>query len=324
MPRNGGLAGLVAGLALAATSGLAQDGRFTPGEAIEYKVGTATPETWERGVIIKALDGGKQYLVRQKPSEFFPEGPERAYYPADLRRPVTGGPTAKKAAGDATPGPGAPARPTGPLTEEDVLAYARTVFGGGDRLTNEGNPKRDQLAAQVRDYIKTHGVGFKAPLLGPFEKKLYNQGTVSVNIRHAIQDNFGPHPKLTDYAGTFYLRKLTRGGTLTADRDGGVTITSADPENETGRLTIGRDGTYEWVLGHGDPPARWVRGKWHEARPDETAPTEGGPVVVLEKARGGVDHTARLCRDPAFAGWLDVGEGPARGAVLYGRQARPK
>ncbi|HEY1066126.1 MAG TPA: hypothetical protein VGE52_08450 [Pirellulales bacterium] len=312
----------------------AGDAEFQPGDVIEYKVGVSVPVKWERGVIIKPLDGGKQYLIHEKPSQFFPEGPERAYSPEELRRL---GP-------DAPPPPRTPGRNPNPpqpdddasnvanaddaeglLSEEDVLAFCRKVFGGADRETNEGNPMRTMFSDLVREHIKQHGTNFKASATGKFYEKLHAQGTGSVHIVQAINDNYGKHPELTDYVGTFLLRASNRGSNSVKPDGAGVKkILIQDSQAESGRLTINADGTYEWELMRGDPPAKWLRGKWREAQPAEMMPTEGGPAIWLEEAKGGDEYMVRMDREVGYADWINVGYGKGRTPVEYGRRATPK
>ena len=55
-----------------------------PGERVEYKTG-AYPEKWDVGTCVRPLPGGTQVLIRQAPSQFYPEGSERAYAVGDVR-----------------------------------------------------------------------------------------------------------------------------------------------------------------------------------------------------------------------------------------------
>ncbi|HEY1171489.1 MAG TPA: hypothetical protein VGH19_08985 [Verrucomicrobiae bacterium] len=154
---------------------------FKAGQVIEYRVRGAYPEVWERGTILRELEGGKQYLIRQKPSQFYPEGLEYAYSPNDLRtakdakplEPVTGKTTpttaptpipapapAPKPATTETPrtAPAPAVQGHGLLTKAEVIAYAKQIFGPGDAFAN---PQRDALLNQIRDLIKTRGVSFE-------------------------------------------------------------------------------------------------------------------------------------------------------------------
>ena len=79
------LLGLVLGLG-------AQAQQFKPGDAIEYLSHGSYPPKWERGVFVSELPGGKQYAIREKPTQFFPEGSQIAYGVNEVRRPGAGAP----------------------------------------------------------------------------------------------------------------------------------------------------------------------------------------------------------------------------------------
>ncbi len=66
----------------------------------------------------------------------------------------------------------------------------------------------------------------------------------------------------------------------------------------------------------GDRPR--TRGPGHEFPPDESCPCEGGPSIVLERAQGGYDYTARFRRQADYAGWLEIGQDKARSPRLLG------
>ncbi|MBX3397297.1 MAG: hypothetical protein KF873_01035 [Gemmataceae bacterium] len=292
---------------------------FKPGDAVEYKVGGSTPPQWERGTIVKAYEGGKQYLVREKPSRFFPEGFEKTYAAENLRAPKD-----EKASTDtpAAPKPGTTAAPPkastaagGPLTKAEVVAYAKSLFGSGDPFAD--SEKRDKNLNAIRDYIKTRGVAFVAD--DTFNYKDLPNGMNSVHIGAAIQSNYGPHPKLENYYGTYLLRTTNR-GSKTSTKDGSrVVVTTTDAQFESGALVIAKGGTFTWKLGRTDPESKWITGKWREATADEMQPWEGGPMIVLEKARQGEDYTVRMCRVPGYEKWIDVGMGKGRIAASYGR-----
>jgi hypothetical protein len=150
---------------------------------------------------------------------------------------------------------------------------------------------------------------------------LNEQGTSSVHIVQAIDDNYGAHPKLQDYFGTFWLRSSNRGSkSVTSDGAGGKNVIVRGSWHESGRLTINRDGTYEWEVLRGDPSAKWLHGEWRVARPEEMMPTEGGPAIWLENAKGGNDCMVRMDRHGDYANWINVGVGKGRTPVEYGRR----
>ncbi|MEW6306209.1 MAG: hypothetical protein AB1705_22310 [Verrucomicrobiota bacterium] len=309
---------------------------FKPDEVIEYKA-SGFPEIWERGKIIKELPGGTQYLVRQKPTQFFPEGFERAYPLNDIRRPQTAAPAttpapaptakaptppppqqpAKAAPPATTPAQPAPvALPTarGLLDKEQVITYARAAMGANPWA----NPNRDALLAQIREHIKQHGTRFTAD--DDFRARMNEQGTMSSHIGWAVDSNHGPAPKLTDYIGRYQLTAANR-GSQSYERSGSrVKVTTTDSQAKSGQLEIKADGTYVWDLKGGDPPEQWLRGKWREVRPDENQPWEAGPAIWLERAKQGYDCMVRMGRQPGWPGWIEVGMGKARSPVEYGKK----
>lgn len=306
-----------------ANSTFAQD--FKPGDAIEYKVGGVVPEQWERGVVIRLLVGGKQYLIHEKPSPFFPQGPEVAYALTDLRAPQK----AKDPKPDPRGMPGDPKSPITPkpsgegpvtgtdrLSKDEVIAYVKQLFGPGDPFAD--GKRRDANILKIRDLIKSRGANFLPD--DAFNKEMDKIGANLPMVGFALRDNFGKAPTLDDYYGSFLLRTSNR-GTKSATKDGTkVVITTRDAQFEAGSLTINKDATFVWKISRNDPESKWVTGKWHEATDDEKQPTEGGPSIVLEKARQNEDYTVRACRVPDYEGWIDVGMGKGRIGISYGRR----
>ncbi len=294
---------------------------FKPGDAVEYKVGGSTPPQWERGTIVKAYEGGKQYLVREKPSRFFPEGFEKTYAAENLRAPkddkeAKDKPVAPKPGTTiAPPKAGAGVAAGGPLTKAEVVAYAKSLFGSGDPFAD--GDKRDRNLNAIRDHIKARGVDFAAD--DTFKYKDLPNGMYSIHIGSAVESNYGKHPKLEDYYGTYLLRTTNRGSKTSAKEGGRVVVTTTDAQYEAGALVIAKGGTFTWKLGRTDPESKWITGKWREATADEMQPWEGGPMLVLEKARQGEDYTVRMCRVPGYEKWIDVGMGKGRIAASYGR-----
>jgi hypothetical protein len=310
---------LFAFLVDAAHSVAAQD--FSPGETVEYKVRGAFPAQWERGTVVRSLDGGKQYLIREKPNQFYPQGFEAAYNPGEVR-PL------RTAASTNTPSPAAP-QPVAPppailgliengaglLSPDDIFQYSRALFGNGDPFAH---PQRQAILDQIRDSIKARGTSFLPDLA--FSNRMGAIGAYSVHISSAIEANYGAAPKLDDYIGTFLLRVSNRGSQSTSTNGSTVVITTTDEQLESGELTIKRDGSYIWKQGRNDPADTWLHGKWRAARPDEMHLWEGGPAIWLEQAKQGQDYMVRACRIPGYASWIDVGMGKGRTPVEYGRR----
>lgn len=303
---------------------------YQPGEVIEYKVRGTYPERWQPGRFLRELPGGSQYLIREVPSQFFPEGSESAYAPADLRRPRDGakpsGPVADAARQPAPTPKGPAAAPPGKaiatqgkglLGKEELIAYARQVMGDHPFADSR---HREAALNQIRDTIKARGTDFQYSSGDDFSNRMNAQGTLSSHIGFAVNSNHGPHPRLDDYFGTFHLRAASR-GSKSAKTDGSrVIVTTTDSQHESGALTINRDGTYVWVYLRGDPPAKWKRGKWREAGAEELLEWEAGPALWLLDAKQGGDYMVRMSREPGWPGWIDVGAGKGRTPVEYGRR----
>jgi len=212
--------------------------------------------------------------------------------------------------------PGRAQAPPTPLTRAEVVAFAKQIFGPGDPFAD--GTRRDINLNRLRDHIKERGVDF--PLDDNFKYKDLPNGMYSVSVGYAVESNYGRHPKLSDYFGSYLLRTTNR-GTKTATKDGTrVVITTTDAQFEAGELIINPDKTFVWKIGRKDPPSQWAKGVWREVRPDEQQPWEGGPALWLEKARQNEDYMVRMCRVPGYERWIDVGMGKGRIAASYGRR----
>ncbi|MBI2571742.1 MAG: hypothetical protein HYV63_32430 [Candidatus Schekmanbacteria bacterium] len=318
---------MIAIVGLIAGSTVVQAETFQPGEVIEYKVGGAYPERWERGVIVRVLPEGKQYLIRQKPTQFFAEGAETAFAVADLRRPKDEKPAQAGGASAASPFDSAayarkpaPAPPCGEgadgglLSKDQVIAHARLLMGANPFT----NPIRDSILERIRDYVKSCGTNFGTD--DDFRARMDAQGTMSSHIGWAVDSNRGARPKLDDYFGTWLLRAASRGSTVVSQANGRTVARTTDSQAESGRLTIHADRTYVWEVLRGDPEEKWLRGRWREVVPEELNAWEAGPAIWLEKAKQGDEYMVRMGRDPEWPGWIDVGAGKARTPVEYGRR----
>jgi hypothetical protein len=178
------------------------------------------------------------------------------------------------------------------------------------------NPNRDAALAQIRDLINLRGVSFVKD--DDFRARMDAQGTHSTHISFAVESNYGPAPQLNSYLGTWLLRAANRGSrSVSAD---GRYVTTTDSQAESGRLTIEANGTYVWETLRGDPPAKWLRGRWRIVAPGEANAWEGGLALWLEKAKQGYDCMVRMDRTPGWPGWINVGPGPARTPVEFGRR----
>ncbi len=169
------------------------------------------------------------------------------------------------------------------------------------------NPNRDAALAQIRDLINLRGVNFVKD--DDFRARMDAQDTNSTHISFAVDSNYGPAPQLNSYLGTWLLRAANRGSrSVSAD---GRYVTTTDSQAESGRLTIGANGTYVWETLRGDPPAKWLRGRWRVVAPGEANAWEGGLALWFGEGQAGLrlhgaygSHTrlARLDQRRAGAG----------------------
>jgi hypothetical protein len=293
---------------------------YRPGDSVEYKVRGSYPEKWAQGLVIREYPGGSQYLVREAPTRFFPDGPEMAYATSELRRP--GSAPAPVVTPTATSRPVALENiaihsGAGLLAQEELLALARRLMGDQPYADSF---RREKVLEQIRDTIKARGTDFQYSAIGEFANRMYAQGTMSSHIGFAINSNYGPHPRLDDYFGTFHLRAASR-GSKSAQSDGSrVIVITTDAQHESGALTINRDGTYLWAYLRGSAPETWKRGRWRAAAPEEMLPWEAGPAIWLLDAKQGSDYMVRMDRQPDWRGWIEVGAGKGRTPVEYGRR----
>jgi hypothetical protein len=136
------------------------------------------------------------------------------------------------------------------------------------------------------------------------DNRMHAQGTNAAHINYAIDANYNRHPTLNDYFGRFDLRSAVTGG--------------GDTQKRLGGITINPDGTYVWdVRGDGQ---NIIRGTWRQATPAYMMEYEGGPGIVLLRARAGHDYHARVNCTPGWEGdtWIEVGTGRGRQAVEFG------
>jgi hypothetical protein len=269
------LTGCALTLALIAT-GVSAQTPYQPGDKIDYKIQNS-PEQWESGVFVKELPGGKQVLIRQKPSQFFPEGFERAYALDEVR------PAGNQAARAQVPGPKvlAEKQPNGinnqqaaagidgaPMSQQEVLSFLRERLGGGDPFMN---PKREAALAELRLQILQRGVNFRYHAIGQFADELGKFGALS-GVTAPLFENFGPPAKLEWLFGTWDSIKL------------------GSPKKNTffgkaGFLKISSNGTYEWSTASGV-----FKGQWRKATAEEMAKSDkAGEGLVLLKAKSAAD-----------------------------------
>jgi hypothetical protein len=195
--RNGWLDPLFGILLLGLTQGAIADALYRPGDSVEYKVRGSFPAQWAQGRVIREYPGGSQYLIREAPNLYFPEGSEVAYATSELRRP---GPMVAPSNVHTAPRPETTTSTpvtlekatipmaTGLLGKEELLAYARRLMG--DQPYDDSS-RRDKVLGQIRDTIKARGTDFQYSAIDEFSNRMHAQGTMSSHIGFAINSKIG-------------------------------------------------------------------------------------------------------------------------------------
>ena len=195
---------------------------FKPGDKIEYKAQNF-PEKWEAGTFVRDVPGGRQVVIREAPSQFYPEGFQRAYTLNEVR-----------AAGSAAPAPApnppqqaqvAPARPAatpqagrppradpapaiepapqaatggGLMSEQDILGVLNQLG------SNPWGPNRAQVISELARQVKARGVNFHFSSSTPFYQQIAKYGATS-EITFPLGDNFGPPPARSSMLGAWRM-----------------------------------------------------------------------------------------------------------------------
>ncbi|MFM9968294.1 MAG: hypothetical protein ACKVQK_07850 [Burkholderiales bacterium] len=279
--------------------GVAHAQAYKPGDKLEYKTQNS-PEKWEPGTFVRELPGGTQVLIRQAPSQFFPQGSERAYSLNEVRlvggapaanppqsRPgpaIPPAPTAQvaKAAPEPAPGieppPQAGAAAGAPMSQQDVLGFLQTRLGDGDPFAN---PRREAVLQQLRDEILRRGVGFRYATLGDFSNRLGKYGALS-NVTAPLAQNFGAPASSAELSGKWRLLKV---GATTTFAKGNDLYRRGEFAGDAGTLVVNADASYVW-----NSPSGLLKGKWRPATAGEMAKSDkGGEGVVLVRAKSGAD-----------------------------------
>ncbi len=290
-----------------------QADKYKPGSAIEYLDTSVYPPKWEKGVYVRATPGGSQPVIRQKPSEFFPEGSETATS-WDKIRPV-GPPPKPPAEPDPDPQP-APAEDAG--NDPPVDGACTTMLGEDDVLTflqkNLGNDpfkdsyKKERVENELAGMIRNCGVNFRYVTFSPFDKKLSKYSVLSTVI-FPLRANYGPPTKQAWYNGTW--------PTSVQSEDAFLIIAA-----KAGSLTINANETYVWKLFGNDPPSRYLRGKWRPSTAEEMKVSyQGGSGVVLLDAKEHYDWIVRQDRETTLAGrWIIIANINSRQQREFGHQ----
>lgn len=285
----------------------AQEGRYKPGDKIQYKVMGAWPERWETGTYVGSTPGGRQPIIREKPNEFYPEGSQRAASWDTIRpaaqppkeqppkaQPPKQDPDPPEPQDDPPPDNGADGEDEGNgcaalLGENEVLGYLERRLGN----TPFRDPaKKERTERELAKMIRDCGLNFRYQNLSTFSTNLDKYGATSI-VRFPLSANLGQPTKQAWYIGT-WLNNV--------QSENYWSIIAA----KTGFLTISANGTYIWKLYATDPPADYVKGRWRAATYDEMAAMyQGGSGVVLLNGKSGLDWIVRQDRNTTLKGrWI--------------------
>ena len=266
-------------LLLGLTIGAGADDIYSPGDAIEYKA-ERSPEKWEPGTVVRMAPGGTQVIVREKPTQFFPEGNQRAYALDEVRRrggavpgaarPATVDPAASAPAVNAT-------AEAGLMSQEEILAYLQSHLG--DQPFQ--HPAREKVLKDLGRKIMQRGVDFRYQAIGAFSNALGKFGAVST-ITFPMAENYGPPAQADWYRGTWDILKV--GATVEVTRNRRI-YQQQEMAAKAGSLTIEGGGRYLW-----SSPSGTFDGRWRAATPQELAVSyKGGAGVVLQRGKSGTD-----------------------------------
>ncbi len=292
---------ILAGLAALSGTGMANAQTYQPGEQIEYKAQN-WPEKWDKGIYVRDTPGGTQVIIREAPSQFFPEGFQRAYSLSDVR-PVTQAAAPQGQPDQAQAPAPPPARPraaplararpvaapdqvpdgggvggNGLMSQQDVLSFLRERLDDGDPFMNS---RREAVLQALRAEVLRRGVDFHNHAIGDFANQIGKFGALS-NVTAALDNNFGPPATLGQLMGNWRLIKV---GATTSVTRGGNLYQRQEYAGLAGSLNIGAGGDYVW-----NSPSGVLRGRWRIATPEEMAKSDkGGEGVVLLAAKSGWD-----------------------------------
>lgn len=296
-------------LMIAATA-IAAFQNYQPGQKVEYKA-SSYPEKWEVGTVEHMTPGGKQVIIREKPTEFFPQGNTRAYSLDEVRplgqnRSTTPASVIEIAGSDKPVGTVRAEQSVGLMSKDEILSFLQDRMG--DKPFQLASSKREAAFKELADAIMRRGVNFRYEVLSQFSNDLGKFGATSTVIS-PIQANYGTPTKQAWYVATWDTNITSAGRRL---------IVGA----KTGFLTISANGTYVWQLYPTDPPASYVKGSWRKATADEMAVSyQGGNGLVLLKGKEGYDWLVRQDRETTLTGeWIWIANLNARAQRESGKR----
>lgn len=283
---------------------------YKVGERVEYKE-NSYPEVWKEGTVIKVYPEYKQVVVRWDPNANYPHGYEQAYGIGEVRHvkaraaekpapdkggnknaPVNRNNNGAKDKTEKAEATGAP-NGTGLMTKQEIIGYMRS-HGYAN-----GQPKHDpQVCKDLVEQIKRRGVQERLEPgkddLSPFaDNGCYNER--ATDVVEATKSNLGTPITLDWLSGTWVMYVV--GGTVDYAPGNGYIYRKNESLAKLGFLTINSDGAYTWKVNPSDPPAKYVRGRWRKATPEEMG-LQGGAGIVLQKAAEGADWIVFKYMDP--------------------------
>jgi hypothetical protein len=130
--------------------------------------------------------------------------------------------------------------------------------------------------------------------LSPFaDNGCYNER--STDVVGASQSNIGAPTTMDWLNGTWVMYVI--GGTVDTAPGDGYIYRKNESLAKLGFLTIDGGGTYTWKVDPTDPPAKYVKGTWRKATPEEMR-VQGGAGLVLQHAAEGADWIVFKYMDP--------------------------
>ena len=178
------------------------------------------------------------------------------------------------------------------MSKAEMIGYVRQ-HGFAD-----GQPKRDpQVARDLIEQIKLRGVVERlnpGEDSKPFAENGY-LGSQDADVVKASGMNLGAPTTISWLAGTWIMYVI--GGTVDHAPGDGYIYRKNESIAKLGFLTIAANGTYSWKVNPDDPPAKYVKGSWRTATPQEMG-LQGGAGIVLQKAAEGADWIVFKYMDP--------------------------
>jgi hypothetical protein len=265
---------------------------YQPGQAVEYKA-SASATAWQQGTVEYVTPGGKQIIIRSKPSELYPKGDTRAYNLEEVRPVTSSANTATPRTASNAPTQGAAQTPTaaagqaaspsaaGPvLSAQDVAALLQATIGDPRRFADYR--QKEAAMNEAARVIRERGVNFRFDQAPQIVLDALNKHEAQSQITGAIRQNLGPPASKAYYLGAWDMSQIG-GETRVKQYRAGYDLVTREGGAKAGALVIKADGTYLWNHGSGID-----KGNWRLATAAELAQSDkGGAGIVLLNAKLG-------------------------------------